>query len=65
MGNELKKCDTILAKRIIEVLSPPNHENYPFLRTEVPRLVQLARFYGMEEAEETAQVCMRILKGVF
>ena len=36
MGNELKKCDTILAKRIIEVLSSSTHENYTFLRTEVP-----------------------------
>ncbi len=65
MRNELKKCDTILTKRIIDVFSPPTHDNYTFLRTEVPRLFQLARFYGMEEAEETAQVCMRIRKDVF
>ena len=66
MRNELKKCDTILTKRIIEVASEETTwENSTFLRTELPRLFQLARLYRMEEAEETAQTTMRLLNGFF
>ena len=66
MVNELKKCDMILTKRIIEVASEETTwENSTFLRTELPRLFQLARLYRMEEAEETAQATMRLLNGFF